>query len=336
MHFVDLKRREFIGMLGGAAAWPLTARAQQPGKVYRIGILGNDPAFGQTLRTALTNELRHLGWVEGQNLRIEQRWAAGDLDRVSTLAKELVELLPDVIVAVTALSLAALVRETKSIPIVFVAVSFPVEQGFVTNLAKPGGNITGFTQIPEPSLGAKWVELLKEIAPSVYRIALMLHPVVNAASRSAFESMIAAIETAATSFGLEAIRMPVSKIDQIDVSVAEVASKLNSGMIVLPDNFLYVHRDLVIRAMAKHRLPAVYPFGLLAREGGLIAYGNTPIELYRFLASYVDRILRGEKPRDLPVQQPTKFELVINLKTAKALGLTVPPSLLAIADEVID
>jgi putative ABC transport system substrate-binding protein len=332
-----MRRREFIALLGSAASLCTRRSFAQPtDRVRLVGWLSPGAPtdlFDQTVRAALAKSLRSLGWVEGQNLRIERRWAARDPSRARTLAKELVELRPDVIIAGTALSLAALVRETNSIPIVFVAVSFPVEQGFVTNLAKPGGNITGFTYIPEPSLSAKWVELLKEIVPNVSRIALMFNPETTGA---AAEPLIAAIETAATSFGIEAVRMPVDKIDRIEVSVAEFASKPNGGMIVLPDTWLFGHRDSVVQAITKHRLPAVYPFGLWVREGGLIGYGNDLVEPFRLSASYVDRILRGEKPGDLPIQQPTNFELVFNLKTAKALGLAISPSLLARAHEVIE
>jgi putative ABC transport system substrate-binding protein len=216
---------------------------------------------------------------------------------------------------------------------VFVGVSFPVEQGFVTNLVKPGGNVTGFTQIPEVSLGAKWVEILKEMVPSAYRIGLMFNP---ETSRGNADLMIATIETAATSFGLEAIRMPVDKLDRIEASVGEFVEKPNSDAIVLPDAWLVVHRALVIQAMNKHRVPAVYPFGFWAREGGLIGYGNDLVEPFRLSASYVDRILRGEKPGELPIQQPTKFELVVNPKTAKAIGLEIPQTIMARADEIIE
>jgi len=332
-----MRRREFILALGGAAiVWPHTSSAQSPYQARAIGWLSagfpNDP-LPQTVRAAFTKELSRVGWIEGQNLRTEVRWAFGDPNRARALAKELVELRPDVIVAATSLSLGALVRETRTIPIVFVGVGDPVAQGYVTNLAKPGGNITGFTNAPEFSIGAKLVELLKEIVPNVSRIALMINP---EAARGFVELMLGIIEASATSFGVETIRMPIYKIDQIETSVAEFASKPNSAIIVLPDPFLGTHRDPVIRAMANHRLPAAYHFGFWAREGGLIAYGNDFFEHSRVAASYVDRILRGEKPGDLPVQQPTKFELVINLKTAKALGLDVPASLLARADEVIE
>jgi putative ABC transport system substrate-binding protein len=339
-----MRRREFIGLLGGAASLCTRRSFAQPTEPVRLvgwlsGGSAPDSSLGQTVRAAVTNTLRHLGWIEGQNLRIELRWSMADPDRARTLAKELVALRPDVILASTALSLAAVVSETDSIPIVFVGVSFPVEQGFVTNLGKPGGHITGFTQIPEVSLSAKWIELLKEIVPNVSRSALMFNPEATrgaAAMDAAREAMFAAIETAATSFGIEAIRMPVDQINQIEANVAEFASKPKSGMITLPDGWLFLHRDLVIRAMAKHRLPAVYPFGFLAREGGLIGYGNDLAEPFRLSAPYVDRILRGQKPGDLPIQQPTKFELVINLKTAKALGLEVPWHLQQLADEVIE
>ena len=330
-----MRRREFVALIGSAASLCTRRSFAQPTDRVRVmgwlALTGPDSSSGQTVRATLTNALRRLGWIEGQNLRIEHRWTNGDHDRAGTLAKELVALQPDVIVAGTRLSLAALVRETDTIPIVFTSVSFPIEQGFVTNLVKPGGNITGFTQIPALSLGAKWVELLNEMAPSAHRIALMFNPTLGAA-----KSMFAAIETAATTFGIEAIRVQVDKVDQIEASVAEFASKPNIGVIVMPDPWLFVHRDLVIRAMTEHRVPAVYPFGIWAREGGLIGYGNDLVEPIRLSASYVDRILRGEKPGDLPVQQPTKFELVVNLKTAKALGLEIPPSLLGRADEVIE
>jgi putative tryptophan/tyrosine transport system substrate-binding protein len=331
-----MRRREFIFALGGAAVvWPRTMFAQSADRAHVIGWLSgvdpNDP-LPQTTRAAFTKELSHLGWVEGQNLRLEVRGAGGDPIRARALAKELVELRPDLIVAGASLSLGALVRETRTIPIVFVGVSNPIEQGYVTNLTKPGGNVTGFANQPELSLAAKWVEILKEIVPNVSRIALMNNP----GAFYAVESMFGTIEAAATSFGLEATRMPIYKTDQIEASVSEFASKPNRAIIVSSDSFLSTHRDAVIRAMANHRLPAAYGFGFWAREGGLIAYGNDFFEHSRLLASYVDRILRGDKPGDLPVQQPTKFELVVNLKTAKALNLTIPPSLLARADEVIE
>jgi ABC-type uncharacterized transport system substrate-binding protein len=296
-----MRRREFIAFLGGAASLCSQRSFAQPTDRARlIGWLSprapNTP-FEEKTSVAFTEALRHLGCVEGQNLRIDFRWAAGDPNRAHTLAKELIDLRPDVIVAATSLSLAALVHETNSIPIVFVGVSFPIEQGYVTNLAKPGGNITGFANYPEFSLSAKWVELLKEIAPNVSRIAVMFH---RETTRDWVEPMMAAIEVATTSFGIEAIRMPVDRTDQIEVSVAEFARTPNSGMIVLQDHFLGIfHRDLFIRAMANHQVPAVYGFAVWAREGGLIAYGNEPVEPYRRAASYVDRILRGEKPGDL-------------------------------------
>lgn len=306
-------------LVGGAVtAWPQRSFAQSSTDRTRVvGWLGggapNNP-LGQTLRAAFTKECRDRGWVEGQNLRIEYRFAVGDPNRARSLAKELVELHPDVIVASTSLSLGALVRETNTIPIVFAGASDPIKQGYVTNLAKPGGNITGFTNMPEYSLAGKWVELLKEIAPNVSRIALMINP----DTVRGVESMMAVIETSAISFGVDAIRMPVYKIDQIELSVAEFASRPNRGIIVLPDGFLPIYYERVIKAMADHRLPAAYGFGVWAKEGGLIAYGNDVNEPHRLAASYVDRILRGEKPGDLPVQQPAKFELVINLNTMTA------------------
>ena len=330
-----MRRREFIFALGSAPIiWSRTSFAQLPDRVRVIGWLSpgfpNDPV-SQTFRAAFTSELSRVGWIEGQNLRIEVRWAFGDPERARALAKELVELRPDVIVAATSLSLGALAGETGTIPIVFVVVSDPIAQGYITNLASPGGNITGFTNTPEFSISARLVPLLKEIVPNVSRIGLMINP---EATRGV-ESLLGIIDASAISFGAETIRMPIYTIDQMEGSVAEFASKPNGAIIVLSDSFAGTHRDPVIRAMATHRLPAVYHFGIWAREGGLIAYGNDFFEHSRAAASYVDRILRGEKPGDLPVQQPTKFELVINLKTAKALGLTIPDKLLSLADEVI-
>jgi putative ABC transport system substrate-binding protein len=331
-----MTRREFIGLISGAAiAWPHTSFAQPTDRAPLIGwLLASFPSdpVPQTSRAAFTKELSRLGWIEGQNLRTEVRWALGDPNRARALAKELVELRPNVIVAATSLSLGALVRETRTIPIVFVAVGDPVAQGYITNLAKPGGNITGFTNAPEFSISARLVPLLKEIVPNVSRIGLMTNP----EATRVVQSTLGIIEASATSFGVETIRMPIYQIGQIEASVAEFASKPNSVIIVLPDPFLGTHRDPVIRAMANHRLPAAYHFGMWAREGGLIAYGNDFFEFSGVAASYVDRILRGEKPGDLPVQQATKFELVINLKTAKALGLTIPDKLLSLANEVIE
>jgi putative tryptophan/tyrosine transport system substrate-binding protein len=328
-----MRRREFIFALGSAPIiWSRTSFAQLPDRMRVIGWLSpgfpNDPV-SQTFRAAFTSELSRVGWIEGQNLRIEVRWAFGDPERVRALAKELIELRPDVIVAATSLSLGALARETSTIPIVFVAVGDPIIQGYITNLASPGANITGFTTTPEFSISARLVPLLKEIVPNVSRIGLMINP-------EATESLLGIIDASAISFGAETIRMPIYTIDQMEGSVAEFAGKPNGAIIVLPDFFTGIHRDPVIRAMATHRLPAVYHLGVWAREGGLIAYGNDFFEQSRAAGSYVDRILRGEKPGDLPVQQPTKFELVINLKTAKALGFTIPKKLLSLADEVIE
>jgi ABC-type uncharacterized transport system substrate-binding protein len=327
-----MRRREFIFALGSAPIiWSRTSFAQLRDRMRVIGWLSpgsNDPV-SQTFRAAFTSELSRVGWTEGENFRIEGRWAFGDPERARALAKELVELRPDVIVAATSLSLGALARATATIPIVFVAVGDPIAQGYITNLTSPGGNITGFTNAPEFSISARLVSLLKAIVPNVSRIGLMINP-------EAAESLLGIIEASAISFGAETIRMPIYTIDQMEGSVAEFAGKPNGAIIVLPDSFAGTRRDSIIRAMATHRLPAVYHFGLWAREGGLIAYGNDFFEQSRPAASYVDRILRGEKAGDLPVQQPTKFELVINLKTAKALGLTIPDELLKLADEVIE
>jgi putative ABC transport system substrate-binding protein len=328
-----MKRRAFISLLGGAAmAWPLAARAQQPQKMWRIGVLlpavASDPEY-QARVGAFMQALALLGWTDGRNVRIETRWGANDADRYRQYAAELVALAPDVIVAGTSNVVAALQRETRSVPIVFAQVIDPVGTGLVTGLARPGGNTTGFT-VFEYGLSPKWLALLKEIAPRVTRAAVFRDPTVAAQI-----GLLGGIQSVAPS-----LRMELSLIDNRDVgemerAVAAFAREPNSGQIVL-GGFISLHRELMITLAARHRLPTVYTDRAFVTAGGLTSYGPDRVEQYRQAAGYVDRILRGEKPGELPVQAPTKYELSINLKTAKALGLEVPPTLLARADEVIE
>jgi putative ABC transport system substrate-binding protein len=327
-----MRRREFITLLGGAAAaWPLAARAQQSERVRPIGVLMDlaaDDPLSRARINAFLQALEQLGWTIGRNVRIDYRWTAGDAERIRAYAAELVALSPDVIMTVGASHAGPLQRATRTVPIVFTAVSDPVGGGFVASLARPGGNVTGFTPY-EYSMSGKWLELLKQIAPRVMRAA-----VVRDATSPSGVGQWGAIQAIAPSFGLE-----VSPIDVHDASEIErlaFPQELNVGLIVLPSALTLVHRELIVRAAARHRLPAIYGDRLFVTDGGLIAYGPDFLDQFRRAAGYVDRIIKGEKPGDLPVQAPTKYELVINLKIAKALGLEVPPTLLARADEVIE
>ena len=329
-----MRRREFITLLGGAgAAWPLAAHAQRE-RMRHIGVLmplaENDPE-SQARITAFREGLAKLGWTEGRNVQIEYRWIAGDPDRARTYAAELVKLKPDVIFAATASSLMPLQRETRSVPIVFAQVADPVAAGFIANLARPGGNITGFTQF-EYAIGAKWLELLKQIAPQVTRVLIIYDP----ANPSEATAYLPVIEAAARSFGMQVSISVVRDAAEIERAIEEFTRAPNGGLIPVPTLSMAVHRDLIISMANRHRLPNVYAYRYYPTAGGLASYGVDNIDLYRRAASYVDRILKGEKPGDLPVQLPTKFELVINLKTAKALGLDPPISLLARTDEVIE
>jgi ABC-type uncharacterized transport system substrate-binding protein len=332
-----LKRREFITLLGGAAAaWPLAARAQQQGeRVRRIGVLmgfaEHDPA-GQSQLAAFRSALTKLGWREGGNLRIEIRWGAADPDRTKTLAKELVELRLDAILGQTTLATSALAAETRAIPIVFAVVADPIGNGFVASLARPGGNLTGFTSL-DTAIGGKWVGLLKEIAPRTVRVALLFNP----ATAMPFQFLMPSIEAAASSYAIEVTAAPARVKEEIEVIIAAQARTPGGGLIVMPDVFNVANRDLITGLAARHGIPAMY-FNptFFAESGGLIGYSNDYSEESRLAAGYIDRILKGEKPGDLPVQNPTKYQLIINLKTAKALGLAVPASLLALADEVIE
>jgi putative ABC transport system substrate-binding protein len=328
-----MRRREFIKSIGGAAiAWPLSARAQQGERMRRIGVLMNlasDDAEGQARLAAFQRELRQLGWSVGGNVRIDYRWGAGDAERTQRYAVELVALAPDVILAIGA-NVAALLQATSSVPIVFVAVPDPVGAGFVENLARPGGNATGFTTF-EYSIGEKWLELLKEIAPNVKRAA-----VIRNTEEAAGTAQFAAVQAVAPALGVEVSPIGMRDMPEIERATMAFARGPKGGLIVTANAFGVVHRELIIALAARHQLPAIYPQRLFVTEGGLISYGPNFVDQYRQAAGYVDRILRGEKPADLPVQAPTKYELAINLKSAKALGLDVPPTLLARADEVIE
>jgi ABC-type uncharacterized transport system substrate-binding protein len=330
-----VKRREFITLLGAAFGWPLAADAQQDERLRRIGWLAgglaaNDPE-SRARSEAFVQALRELGWTEGHNMRIEYRWGAANVEANRQQATELVALAPDVVLATASQSVHALQQASRTVPIVFVQVPDPVGAGFVDSLARPGGNATGFTTF-EYGIGAKWLELLKEIAPGVKRVAVLRDP-----TNPAGIGQWGAIQSVAPSFGVElsAVNMR-SETGEIERDVAAFARQPNSGLILTASAGAAARRDRLIAMAARHKLPAVYPWRYHITSGGLISYGPDTIEPYRRAASYVDRILRGEKPADLPVQAPTKYELVINLKTAKALGIEVPPTLLARADEVIE
>jgi putative ABC transport system substrate-binding protein len=329
-----MRRREFITVLGGAAAaWPLAVRAQQGARMRRIGILINlasDDAEGQARLAAFHQGLEQLAWTVGRNVQIDYRWGAGDADRIRKFAAELVALAPDVILSTGSPSAAALQQATRTVPIVFVTVVDPVGSGFVDSLARPGGNITGFTLF-EYSISGKWLELLKQIAPSVTRAAIIRDPALTAGG-----GQLGVIQAVAPSVGVEVTPVNVRDAGEIERAVTAFARQPNGSLIVTASTLAAVHRDLLVALAARHKLPAVYYARYVVLGGGLMSYGPDYIDQYRRAAGYVDRILKGEKPGDLPVQAPTKYELVINLKTAKALGLDVPPTLLARADEVIE
>jgi putative ABC transport system substrate-binding protein len=329
-----MKRREFITLLGGAAAaWPLAAGAQQGELVRRVAILsgGANDAHIRSWVSAFVDGLDGLGWKDGRNVHFERRYAAGDVIRGQFLAKELVQLNPDVIFTTSTPTATALMRETSTIPIVFTNISDPLGSGLVPSLAFPGRNATGFTNF-EFGIGGKWLEILKELVPTIKRTSLVFNP--TAATYSA--GYIRSVEAAARYFAVQPNVTPVNDVAEIEDAVRAQASEPGGSVIAIPDIFMITNREAIISSARRHRLPAVYPYRVMASEGGLAVYGPEISDLYRRAASYVDRILKGEKPGDLPVQQPTKFELVINLKTASALGLTVPPLLLARADEVIE
>ena len=329
-----IRRRKFLAtLLGGAAAWPLAARAQQGERVRRIGLLMGvaDDREGQARVTALKQGLQELGWTDGRNIQIETRFGGADTGRIRAHAAELVALAPDVIVTHTTPVIRALRQATSSIPIVVAAVNDPVEQGFVSSLAHPGGNITGFAFIDFQMVG-KWLEMLKEAAPGVARAALMFNP----DTAPHYYVYLRSFEAEPRSIAVEVTAAPVRNTAEIEEAIAKLGREPGGGLIVPPDAFTIVHQHLFIRLTQQHRVPAVYYLRTSVAQGALMSYGPDPYDLFRRSASYVDRILKGAKPADLPVQQPTKFELAINLKTAKALGLQIPDKLVAIADEVIE
>jgi putative tryptophan/tyrosine transport system substrate-binding protein len=330
-----VRRREFITLLGGAAAaWPLTARAQQTGSLRRVGVLmnisENDPE-GSARVGAFKQGLRELGWIEGRNIRFDERWASDNQERARLHAMELVQSEPNVILASASVTLAALRQVTRAIPLVFVGVTDPVGQGFVESLAHPGGNVTGFSNF-EFSMVSKWLELLKDLVPGVRCAALMFNP----ETAPYGQSYLPLMDAAARSVEIEAIVREVRSDDDIERAIRDLAEEPKSGLIVLTDTFTAVHRSEIISRAARYRVAAIYPYRYFAQDGGLLSYGSDSVDPFHRSAAYVDRILRGANPAELPVQQPTKFEFVINLKTARALKLTVPQALVARADEVIE
>jgi putative ABC transport system substrate-binding protein len=328
-----VKRREFITYVGGAAAWPMVARAQQPERMRRVGTLtasAVDDPDAQARQAAFLQGLTQLGWREGRNLRIDARFAAGNADNTRKYAAELVALAPDVIVAGGSAPVEPLLQATRTVPIVFAIVPDPVGAGYVRSLARPGGNATGFMML-EYNLSGKWLELLKQIAPSVTRAAVLRDPTLTAGI-----GQFAVIQSVAPSVGVDVSAINLRDAGEIEAAVADFAREPNGGLILTASALASVHRDLIVALAARYKLPAVYISRFYAVGGGLISYGPDFIDQYRRAAGYVDRILKGEKPADLPVQAPTTYKLTINLKTAKALGLTVPPALLGRADEVIE
>jgi ABC-type uncharacterized transport system substrate-binding protein len=328
-----MRRRDVITLLGGAVAWPVAARAQQGERIRRIGVLSPsaaDDPDGQARHAAFVQGLEQLSWTDGRNVRIDARWGAGNPDEIRNYARELLALAPDVILVTGSAAVEPLLQATRTVPIVFTNVPDPVGAGFVDSFARPGGNVTGFTPY-EFGIGGKWLELLKQIAPSVMRAAVIRDPTITAGM-----GQWGAIQTAAPSFALDVSPINMRDATDIERGIAAFARSPNGGLILTGSGLAVVHRNLIITLAARHKLPAVYPRRVFVTDGGLISYGPDEIEQHRRAAGYVDRILKGEKPADLPVQAPTKIQLVINLKTAKALGLEVPATLLARADEVIE
>jgi putative tryptophan/tyrosine transport system substrate-binding protein len=333
MQFDQLKRRDFITLLGGAAAWPLPARAQQAERVRRIGVLMNmasDDPESQARLSALVKGLQELGWTVGRNVRIDYRWGEGDAERYRRQAAEMFALEPDVIVSWGAEIASGSQKASRAVPIVFAQSIDPVGSGMVASLARPGGNATGFTQF-EYSLSGKWLELLKQVAPGITRTAVL-----RDAGSSGGIGQWAIIQAGASSSGVEAFPINLRDAAQIEHAVADFARPGNGGLIVTMSVLGVRNRQLIIALAARHKLPAIYPERFYVADGGLLSYGPNVVDQYRRAAGYVDRILRGEKPANLPVQAPTKYELAVNLKTAKALGITLPPGVLALADEVIE
>jgi putative tryptophan/tyrosine transport system substrate-binding protein len=328
-----MRRREFITLLSGAAAWPLAARAQELDRIRRIGVLNalaEDDAEAQLRTMIFQRKLRELGWIEGRTIQIEYRWSGGNPERISSDAQELIAMKPDAVLAITTPAVLALRQATRSLPIVFTNVGDPVDSGFVESLARPGGNVTGIATFVN-TMGGKWLELFKEIAPRVTRVTVILNPD-NPTSRGVLRT----IEAAAPSFGIRIGPAGVRSAGEIERAFGAIALEPDVGLLVVPDPITVANRALIIGLAAQHRIPAVYPFRYFVLSGGLISYGTVPEDQYRQAALYIDRILKGANPGELPVQQPTKFELVINLKTAKTMGLTIPESFLVRADEVIE
>ena len=330
-----MKRREFITLLGGAAAWPLAAGAEQPDQVRRIGVLmgyAESDSDARAWYAAFREALQKLGWTEGRNIQIDTRWATpDDAESMRRLAKELVAPQPNVILSSTTPTTTALLQQTRTIPIVFAIVADPIGSGFVASFARPGGNVTGFI-FTEPTMAGKWLELLKQIAPRIARVAMLFNPV----SAPYADYWLNPFKAAATSFAVEAISAPVRDRSELETVIAAQAREPNGGLIAMPDSFLEVNRVEITSLAARYRLPAVYPFRLFAEVGGLLSYGVDRTDNFRRAATYVDRIFKGENPAELPVQAPIKFELVVNLKTAKAIALDVPLHLQQLADEIIE
>jgi putative ABC transport system substrate-binding protein len=330
-----MRRRAFITLVGGAAVtWPLAPRAQQVDGMRRIAVLmgyAESDREGQANVAAFRDGLQKLGWTEGRNIRIDTRWAAADADLIQRFAKELVALQPDLILTQNTPTTAAMLQQTRSIPIIIANVSDPIGSGFVASFSQPGGNVTGFTDI-EATIAGKWLELIKELAPRTTRVAFLFNP----ATAPFADYFLSYFKAVAGLFAVEAITAPVHDTSELESVVAAQARDPNSGLIVMPEAFMNIHRAEVISPAAHYRLPAVYPRRFFAELGGLVSYGNDQSDNFRRTATYVDRILKGAKPSELPVEAPVKFELVINLKTAAALGLTIPPAILTRADEVIE
>ena len=328
-----MRRREFILLVGGAAVWPLAARAQQSGSVRRIAVIMGFPEsdpYGQRYVLALRQKLESLGWVENRNIRIDYRWAGGDPEKARTFARELIGMAPSVIVTSTNQVTETVRRETASIPIVFASLGDPVGSGLVASLARPGGNVTGFPAFVE-TMGNKWLELIREIAPRVERVGFIFHPDV-----APHRGLLHSAQSAAPSMNIKLLPLPVHDASEITAAITSFGSEADGGLIVAGHAVMFSNRDLIISLAASHRLPTVFGEPIWAQSGGLLSYGSDQVEYFRGAASYVDLILKGANPAELPVQLPTKFNLIINLKTAKALGLTVPPTLLSRADEVIE
>jgi putative tryptophan/tyrosine transport system substrate-binding protein len=334
-----VRRRDFMAVLGGAAVpsilWRSAACAQDGGEPRRVGVLsslGESDPEARSMAASFHRALQEAGWIDGRNVRIEHRWAAGSVERLEAFAKELVGWRANVIVAHTTPSVIALRKETATIPIVFAQISDPIGAGFIANVARPGGNITGFSNF-EASIGSKWIELLKETAPGVMRGAILFNPETAPYVGRYYQGPF---EAAARSFGVQPSASPVRSGAEIASALAALQGEPPGGLIVMPDTFNIVHRQQIIELAARHRVPAIYPYGFAVREGGLISYGVDPVDLFRRAAGYVDRILKGAKAAELPMQAPVKFELLINLKTANALALKIPQTLLATADDVIE